>query len=194
MSDYQTGGMGDGEYSPQGFLSGWNIGNEAAYKSFPNKMKEKPLTLPTQEIEQYWKWNYDKKLFQEELQEDIFVPKYMFFILNGVLKPAIVWTDGIPITLPEVETVIMYRKELAPKKGFSKKPDFAITTKHELDPFLSKYPTRERYVNYYFLDYDYDERPKEIINFIKNLAPHKEGLINITTDKILDSELLEKYT
>jgi hypothetical protein len=195
VSDPQTAGMGDDEYTTIGFVSGWNHGNEIACKSLIKKENQTPLSLPTEEIEQYWNWNYNLKVLEQYLQIDIFVPRYMFIMYEKKLEPVIVWTDGIPIALPEVKKIVIYRKELAPRKITGRKPDMAIVNKSDIESFLSKYPVRESYSTpYHFLNYSYQDRPSEILNYFRSLPTLKGELEGIPVDHILNNELIEKYT
>ena len=57
--DPQIGGMGEGEYSTDGFLAGWNKGNDIGYRAvLDTHMDEVMLTLPAPRIEECWRWNY----------------------------------------------------------------------------------------------------------------------------------------
>src|SRR5262245_29767647 len=48
VSDAQIDGMNEGEYSADGFLRGWNTGNEFGYQSILSQSPDhQPMTLPT---------------------------------------------------------------------------------------------------------------------------------------------------
>ena len=193
VSDSQIGGMGNGQYSPSGFLNGWNKGNEFALKSISRENKESLFFLPTQKIEQYWNWNYNRNTFHKELNIDIFVPKFMFIIHEGEISPVIVWSDGIPVSLPDVQKIVIYRDELAPRKLFSRKPDMSIIKKSDLEPLLTKYQVKERFSTpYHILNYEIENRPIEIVNFIRSLSASRGELVPISVDKILNEELVGK--
>src|SRR4030095_11660757 len=67
VDDPQSEGMGQGEYSPEGFLRGWNAGNAAGYRAlFEMQAREDPAgieydALPAADREAVWRWNYGKE-------------------------------------------------------------------------------------------------------------------------------------
>jgi hypothetical protein len=190
VSDDQIEGMGNGEYSSQGFLNAWNKGNEIAYPNLIKNEKTSPFSLPSNLIETYWKWNYNVEEFQRSLGEDIYVPRIMFFPLEGKVEPVVVWTDGIPNTIPELDTYLIYRSK--PTGLFSKKPSFALVKKQQLMPLLSRYQVKENHMPYYNLAYR--SIPKDIETFVKSLPAYKVELQKVPIHRILDRELVDKYT
>jgi hypothetical protein len=60
VSDPQRDGMGDGEYSIDGFLKGWNAGNEWAHRAFVRDHPELPdaPSLPKAVNDWMWAWNF----------------------------------------------------------------------------------------------------------------------------------------
>ena len=79
VDDPQIGGMGEGNYSTQGFLEGWNTGNEFGYQSYlKHSPIEDPPTLPTADIEACWRWNFALPELKQKLTAQIFVPRFMF--------------------------------------------------------------------------------------------------------------------
>src|SRR5262249_47502018 len=67
VSDPQAEGMGDGEFTPEGFLRGWNAGNRFAFQALLQMKDETPLhsmfTVPTELNRQIWEWNYYREIF-----------------------------------------------------------------------------------------------------------------------------------
>lgn len=105
VEDPQINGMGSGEYSREGFLSGWNGGNEVACKELTNVPAhlEGDFTLPYELMERCWAWNKARSSLQEQLKaDDIFVPKIMFCLHQKQIKTFITWPDAIPIALSGV--------------------------------------------------------------------------------------------
>jgi len=187
VRDYQVEGMGEGEYSAQGFLKGWNLGNEVSYRELLNNEKSVPFSLPAKQIEAYWSWNYNRDEFQNSLGDDIFVPRVMFIVLGGIVEPVIVWTDGIPTVIPDLDTYLVYRKKLV-NGLFNKKPNFAIVKKKQIDSLLSRYHVLERNLPYRRLEYQ--SAPKDIESFIKSLPPYQVDLKNVSMDHILDKDVV----
>lgn len=59
VSDPQMSGMGDGEYSTEGFLRGWNVGNTFGYRAILSQDSgQTSLSLPSSQIEVLWRWNF----------------------------------------------------------------------------------------------------------------------------------------
>jgi hypothetical protein len=77
-------GMGDGPYSREGFLRGWNFGNVfstrgALLKSFDLS------SMPADKLRAAWTWNYHLAE-QEWRNPSLVVPTVMFFRIEG--RPA----------------------------------------------------------------------------------------------------------
>jgi hypothetical protein len=68
VSDGQINGMGEGEFSSQNFMSGWNKGNEFGYRAITEQHPNQKLpTLPTAKIEACWRWNFAQAELQQKL-------------------------------------------------------------------------------------------------------------------------------
>ncbi|HEV8583731.1 MAG TPA: hypothetical protein VGT02_02070 [Methylomirabilota bacterium] len=192
VSDPQTDGMGDGEYSPEGFLRGWNHGNEFGYKSMlPQSPDAARYAMPAATIASAWRWNRAVLARQEAIGEAAYVARVFFFDVDGVLRVGAVWGDAIPTLLPRVEVVMMPRKDLAPRRLFRKNEDFVLVTWEELEPLLARFP----------LDADgalparrlfYDEPPAFLVDLIRAKPPHTGPFANVEFDKILDRELVNR--
>jgi len=120
--------MGDGPYSREGFLEGWNHGNRSAYTIMAKQGVDRPLTADPARIETAWAWNYSRAQLQAEAGASLFVPKIVWVIPDpgAAPEPAITWTFGIATTIPEslITRVVLVRQE-RPKlmKIFAKNPD-----------------------------------------------------------------------
>lgn len=68
--------------------------------------------MPLEKSNYIWLFQSNRRLLQESMEEDIFVPG--FFILksknDGILYTACVWPQHIPIILPPVDFVIVQKK------------------------------------------------------------------------------------
>ncbi len=83
IEDPQMRGMGEGPYSREGFLSGWNFGNVF---SVDNALSSKPdrniPSMPANELSAAWEWNYH--LAECDWRNpNLFVPMIMFFRIEG---------------------------------------------------------------------------------------------------------------
>jgi hypothetical protein len=120
--------MGDGPYSREGFLEGWDYGNQAACKVMAEQGVERPHTADPARVEEVWDWNYRRTSLQAEAGENLFVPKIVWVLQTpgGNPEPAITWTFGVATIIPEslITRVVLVRQE-RPKlmKLFARNPD-----------------------------------------------------------------------
>ena len=191
VSDPQRSGMGDGEYSADGFLRGWNAGNAFATEAVLAMDDFKtPFMMPASVIEATWRWNLDRESRQDRLHDDLqpaFVPRIMFLHANGKLCTCAVWGDGIPILLPRVDIVIVPRSEFAPR-GVA--DDVVLFEWKELEALFGNF----RQVRSRFLEYElfYEYPPVEIEKAIRGQNPPETKPQLIGFDKVLDQEMVER--
>src|SRR5262249_20660021 len=85
VNDPQGDGMGQGEYTPEGFLRGWNAGNRFAISAM-RQIQDRGeniiggnLTLPAAVLRTLWEWSIDRNSLNEDLMDfeeiDVFVPR-----------------------------------------------------------------------------------------------------------------------
>ena len=191
VSDPQTEGVGDGPYSTEGFFRGWNHGNEFGCRAVAGQQgdQETPVTLPTADLERYWRWNYGVEAYQQALGESIFVAKIIFLLHEGAARSLAVWPDGIPIALPDVDLVMLGRDELAPRSPLGKKQtEKALVPRSELVSLLRLGIRKETPAPHTVLDYD--ERPAPVTDFFKSFRASNAPLQGVGVDKILNREIL----
>lgn len=128
VDDPQNSGMGTGDYSIEGFLSGWNTGNAFAYSALKSQhgdtLTGEVLLAPTSTIEAIWRWNLGRRKLQESVPPEIYVTKIFTMKMDNALTTMAVWSDAIPTILPSVDYIGLYRDELAPRQLFrGRKPD-----------------------------------------------------------------------
>lgn len=111
--DPQKKGMGEGPYSTEGFLCGWNEGNRLTIttRGLCNNGFKDIITLPAKDIERCWKWNFYRQELQSNLGDGIFVPKIMFGKAKNRIKSFIVWSAGISIVLPKIDLVVLLKDD-----------------------------------------------------------------------------------
>lgn len=117
-------GMADGTYSRDGFLEGWRAGNRLAVGAVGTADGRLPFQLPAAELERHWRWNLAVSALQTAPTTVAFVPRIAYLDEGGQIRSAVVWTDASPIVLPLVDRVICFRRQLAPRRRFSREPDF----------------------------------------------------------------------
>lgn len=190
VHDPQVHGMGDGEYSEEGFFSGWNAGNRFGYRSIVNQAGADGNwhTVPESRLLEIWRWNVQRQELQDGLEEDVFVPKIMFFEVDGVTQSVVVWGDAIPILLPVVDLVLIPRDKLAPRSFFRRKADMTWMPWADLLPVLSEFPETMEPQRIRRLAY---ERPPEALaDFIRKLPRRKASIRALANDQVVSAELM----
>jgi hypothetical protein len=193
IHDPQTKGMGEGQYNTDGFFSGWNHGNEFGYKAIM-KSEEPPEvinTLPGNNLEAIWRWNYVKQETQNNFVEDIFVPGIIFIQKGGKLLSIVVWPDAIPTLIPQVDAIVIPRQELAPRRIFKKRDDLCIVNFGQALPLLEPFRTNEYVIPSFKLSYS--NAPDNIKSFVKNLKPLSGDMNGVPVDQILNEEIINKH-
>lgn len=191
VDDPQNDGMGRGEYSGDGFLRGWNVGNLFGVSAIASREDgDEPLTLPRAEIQRCWRWNRQRQSLQERLGENVFVPKIMFCLYEDRVRPFTVWGDAIPIVLPRTDLVFLFRKDLLPQRLFKRKPDFALTTYDDTARFFTGVQRGEPGTEYRELRYT--SPPREIVEFFQSRKAFPARDFAVSVDKILDAELVKE--
>jgi hypothetical protein len=189
VSDPQTDGMGDGEYSADLLIRGWNHGNAFGYSAILNDPANRPDVkhLPTDILKKSWSWNLQRVALQNELGESVFVPKIIYLVMDGKPVTAATWPDGIPIAVPEVDYFIVPRKELAPRKFFRRVEDHTFISYVAALPILEKYRSQE---NSKFI-LGYDAPPKDVVDFVQNIPRVQLVISGVAPDSMLDTELVQ---
>ncbi|HEX4350991.1 MAG TPA: hypothetical protein VH251_11415 [Verrucomicrobiae bacterium] len=191
VSDPQMDGMGEGEYSTEKFLSGWNKGNEFGYRAILQQNPgTNPSTLSTAQIENCWRWNLMQPRLQQQLGESVFVPRFMFLLREGKVLTTIVWPDGIPSAVPVAEVVIIPRKAVLPKKFFRSTEDQVVASWNEVAPIIEQFPLEQGPLPYHLMKYA--EIPAKVLAQLRSLAPTNEKPTGISVDKILNAEIVAK--
>jgi hypothetical protein len=166
--DPQTHGMGEGEYQGDLLISGWNHGNEYAYRTFldsPDRRRDLAC-LPRAKLIEIWKWNLGRRVLQEQLGQSKFVPRISFIRLNHEVSSVAIWPDGIPSTIPQVDHLIVPRKELAPKRWLRRVEDRALLAWDDAYPILERNGAR---LPAGAIQLDYDQPPEEVTHFVESL-------------------------
>jgi len=204
VDDPQGEGMGEGEYSPEGFLRGWNAGNAFGYRAIVEMRAREEAdiqfdALPAAAREAEWRWNYGKEEYTEILCEHEFlcgfVPTVFLMKLNGIerVTTAVVWGEAIPIALPSVELIIVPGE---PLRSLWLR-DLAVDLAH-------RFPTRDADHEvdvrgrghrlgfaHIMVDYGSGSAPPDLLRRIEELAqPFPSKPTRLSPDQVLTSELL----
>ena len=192
IHDPQNDGMGDGPFTEEGFLRGWNKGNAFGYRAIlrSDKPPKEVYARPREETGAIWRWNYEKENTQQTFGERIFVPRIFCVVADGALCSAAVWPDGIAELVPAVDLYFIDRDRLAPRRLFTRKKDSCLVRRSELEaalgPFEStKYPLPCRL-------FDHQEPSKEVRKFVGEIRSEAKKSSGLAMDQVLDRELVEE--
>lgn len=194
IHDPQSQGMGDGPFSEEGFLRGWNHGNEVGYSFIlgGDHATQAVWTLPRERLEAIWKWNRDKRMVQDSCREDRFVPRVVFMNVAGKLASVAVWPDAMCELVPEVDYLFIRRDELAPKPFFRpRKPDQFLLPFDQVKPALDPYAAASHPLPAYELPAP--NVPTALQRFVRTLSP--TGIMGalVPTDQVLNEEIVAKF-
>jgi hypothetical protein len=191
VMDPQTSGMGSGAYSREGFLRGWNEGNEMGYRSSLLGGGDRGLkTLPTDKIEACWRWNFAKDNLQKAVGDQVLVPRVEMLAVGGEIRPGVVWPDAVPILLPEVDLVAVHRNELAPRSLIiGKKRDTRLVPWERLAPLLAGFRKGTMGLKCHKLDYA--TRPQPVEDFVRKIDTPPSKVESVPVDQVLNREMVE---
>ncbi len=186
VSDLRLASPDFGDYNQIDFYRGWSAASEAYYKSEMQKTPgAKLLAMPLNLLEKCWHWNYHLRHLQGELGREVFAPRVLIVDKGSELNTAVVWTDAVPIALPKVDLLLLYRKS-----GL-RHPSMALADEADIEPLLSGFPLDEEFFPYYTLIYK--EPPVNIRHFFHDRKPVAGDSVKfISYDHIHDLEMLMK--
>jgi hypothetical protein len=189
VHDPQIDGMGDGPFDRDGFINGWVSGNKAACVVLAEGGHPRPLTMAAEQLSAIWQWNSGREGLQAQFGESVFVPQIMFVPGPLTARSAAVWSDAIPVLLPAVDVVFLYRDAYAPRRFFRRKPDVAVLEWKEVEPILRAY--REEFGPVSYRRLEYDAPPPAISTlFTQAVASVPTGVL--AADAVLETELVER--
>lgn len=111
IEDPQMEGMGEGPYSGDGFLRGWNFGNRFAIEQTASKERDgKIATMPAAELHAAWQWNYQCAERRDRLNLRYYMPTILFWRIDGRAQRVVIWGESMPILLPRVDYVVVARE------------------------------------------------------------------------------------
>jgi hypothetical protein len=118
IHDPQDEGMGDGAYSIEGFLRGWNFGNVFGYRvvrQHPGASDAMIDVMIADDalIEGVWRWNLHREASQSSFGEDRFLPRVSWAkrLSDGSPVAFALWSKGVPTAIPECATHALLARE-----------------------------------------------------------------------------------
>lgn len=181
IEDDQIRGMGEGPYSREGFLSGWNFGNlfclgRALSSDFPDFPA---ATMPAEELRATWDWNYH--LVKEAIGCRWHIPHILFCNVEGRASRVAIWPDARPVSLPEVDYVLRSRIVA----GENRYGVAAWSEVLEIAGGAGFDTTRQR------LDLHYNATPASISTWVGGVAlVDSDALTQLDPEKVIDEELI----
>src|SRR5215469_7094010 len=116
IEDAQMHGMGEGPYSRDGFLSGWNFGNVFAVHNRLSDVSAGDIpSLPADALRAAWTWN-DQRADLKLRKAGCVVPTIRFLRMDGRLHRVAIWGDGAAIVLPQVDYVLVGKLTASEKR------------------------------------------------------------------------------
>jgi hypothetical protein len=181
IEDPQMHGMGEGPYTREGFLSGWNFGNVfSASGRSPNKEYGwKIAVMPADQLRAVWEWNYQQAV-RADRNPSLFVPVIRFLLSKGRCSRAVIWGQGMPALLPKVDYVLVGRIVAGERRfGLASWSEVQeIAQRAGLDPATD--PLKLAYL----------VTPPAIASWVANIPLiDVDGLEELTAYQVLDAEL-----
>ena len=179
IEDPQMQGMGEGPYSREGFLSGWNFGNVFAGRNASSPGRN-VISMPSDQLRASWEWNYHCTERQRR-NPGLFVPTIFFFRIEGRPSRVVFWGEGMPILLPKVDHVLVGRIVSGEKR-------YGLASWSELLEVIRRAgldATNDP------LKLAYRVTPQPIANWVANVPLIDfDALERLRPDQILDNELI----
>lgn len=197
--DPQADGMGEGPYSREGFLRGWNAGNAFAHRvcltheSGPGTI----FHLPAAQNRGIWLWNSGRERYLDLLGSlemlPCFVPTvFMFTREAGPPRAfsAVVWSEAMPLAVPRVDYVLAMRERGDPVR---------LIPWEEIAPHLARWTHRpadftfvlDRQESALGLEHWLVEEPQEELALLLDQGGVAERLVRLVADQVLDRELVD---
>jgi hypothetical protein len=179
IEDPQMQGMGEGPYSREGFISGWNFGNVFASRNALSPGRN-VVSMPSDELRATWEWNYHCAERQRR-NPGLFVPTIFFFRIESRPSRVVFWGEGMPILLPKVDHVLVGRIVSGEKRyGLASWSELVeVIRRADLDATNDP------------LKLAYRVTPQPIANWVTNIPLIDfNALERLRPDQILDNELI----
>jgi hypothetical protein len=144
IDDPQSEGMGQGPYTPEGYLRGWNAGNVSACRAFSSALEGASddracrRRWPAATLERMWRWNFHRwrtqDVFSTIEMEPWFVPRIVLLDDSKELRSAVVWSPRVMILVPEVDAVLVPAAAGSPSRIVGLAELGSVLTKHSRHP------------------------------------------------------------
>jgi hypothetical protein len=184
IHDPQLQGMGDGPYTPEGFLRGWNAGNAFGYSAMRKSTKNlsEHVVLPTAKVQAMWRWNFDRARLQAEKgQSDQFIPTILALRVRERKGAGVIWGEAVAALLPRVDFVLYGNK----------RPELTLSmiVWEDLESILAGHGFRATSGGF---DLGYKSPPPALLSELDSLPTLKlpADVMRFNFDHVLDAELI----
>lgn len=197
VDDPQHDGMGRGPYTREGFLRGWNAGNQTAARVLAEMSQHSP-TLPEASNLGVWRWNAMREAYMDELGSLQMLPCFVPTVLLMARESdphdvftAAVWSEAMAVALPRVDAVLSLRlgdktPYLIPYRliephlgGYAQRPhDYGFTLDEQAH--VAGLP-------HHIIDTDLDDGPLHAL--LTTTGEPKPPLTRLRPSSVLDAEL-----
>ena len=181
--------MGEGPFSIEGFLRGWNVGNRFGYRAMLSRNDRSEVNVyPTDGLERVWRWNFNRAAIQNIVGDTLFVPRFMFMKGEKTARTAIVWPDACPIYMPKADLVIVMRDELSTTPTADDPREVTVVEWAKVESIINDFPYDEKQGHFRL---EYDHAPSLVSEFVQSLplVPHDRDM-GLACDSILNAELV----
>ncbi len=196
--DPQPEGMGEGEYTAEGFLRGWNAGNEFACRAARSQSPDQPFPmLPARRIEQIWRWNFDTDRRRREIGSRLYVPTILLCAFEGRVQSAVAWARGVPILLPDVDLCLVSAKgsllwHLVLRLVGKPLGGTILLTRTELELILANF--KQVPGDLPACELAFDQMPADLEQLLESKLPPEKMPTGIRFETVLDQELVDRTT
>jgi hypothetical protein len=186
IDDPQIKGMGQGPYSREGFLRGWNFGNEFAVRALiAGHPDRRTQTMPASKLHAAWTWNYRKPEWLVKANDLQFVPSVTVLAVQNTPSLVAIWALGMPILLPKVDYVLVGRDDSGVKR-------FGLAPWSEV---LAQLQRAGIDVESDPLDVRYSVTPVSIARWVADRPEvDLKTLPRLSLNEVIDSEIVEAAT
>lgn len=185
IEDGQSADPSDRTYSPERLRNGWISSNADAGRILAAD-DSSPARMSTERLTALWEWNFGIAALQERWGDDFFVPRIMAFRDAGGVKTAVTWADGIPTIFPRVDSVIVFRDNLAPRRVFRRRRDAVLRPWDEVAALIAPHSTARPDGG---LDFIAPRPPDEVAAWFRGLPGTKSlDVEGVPYDQLHDAE------
>jgi hypothetical protein len=201
IEDPQSEGMGDGPFSVEGFLRGWNAGNRFGYRAFLGHAETEEslprLSLPAELHRNIWRWNRAREAYMDftgtiEMSAG-FAPTVFLLQPEGEQRvvSAAIWAEAMSCAMPEVDVVLAMNEPGTPPRAIPQT---------ELRALLDVFPTRPARHEFSLDGLSHDcglphwlvgpeDAPPALAEALRTLGEVRQ-FQRVAPDSVLDRELL----